>query len=63
MSANGRGRDGGDRATPDTCCSLDSTRNWQARIRSLIVGAALALQRFDAAVLAAAAVALAGWPR
>jgi hypothetical protein len=62
IAEKGRGRDGGDRATPDTCCSLDSTRNRLSRVRSLIVGAALALQRFDAAVIAAA-VALTGWPR
>lgn len=57
---NGRGRDGGDRATPDIYCSRHS--NPTARIRSLIVGAALVVQCFDAALLAVA-VALAGWPR
>jgi len=57
---NGRGRDGGDRATPDTYCSRHS--NPVACIRSLIVGAALAVQHFDAAVIAAA-LALAGWSR
>ncbi len=60
IARKGRGRDGGDRATPDTCCSRHS--NPAARIRSLILGAALALQGFDAALLAVA-VALAGWPR
>jgi len=60
IAQKGRGRDGGDRATPDTYCSRRS--NPAARIRSLIVGAALVVQRFDAAVIAAA-LALAGWPR
>lgn len=60
IARKGRGRDGGDRATPDTCCWRHS--NPAARIPSLIVGAAIAVQRFDAAVIAAA-LALAGWPR
>lgn len=54
-----KGRDDGCRATPNKC-KRDSNR--LSRIRSLIVGAALALQRFDAAVIAAV-LALAGWPR
>ncbi len=36
-----------------------STRN---RFRALLISAALGIQRFDAAVIAAA-LALAGWPR
>lgn len=54
-----KGRNDGCRATPSKC-KPDSNR--LPRVRSLIVGAALALQRFDAAVLAAA-LALGGWPR
>lgn len=58
-----KGRDGGDRATPKTTSSEPHhSPTWPSRFRPLLMGAALGIQRFDAAVVAAA-LAVVGWPR
>lgn len=62
MSTKGKGRDGGDRATPKaTSSQAHDSPSWPS-IRRLLFVAALAIQRFDAALIGAA-LSLAGWPR
>jgi hypothetical protein len=60
---NGRGRDGGDRATPDTTNrpnSIAPAESAAINLRAWLIGFALNVQRADVAIIA---LALAGWPR
>ena len=59
----GKGRTATDRATPKATSSKPHhSPTWPAHARALLTGAALDIQRFDAAVIAAA-LTLAGWSR
>lgn len=60
---NGRGRDGGDRATPDTASKPNSIAPAEPaanNLRAWLIGFALVVQRADVAMIA---LVLAGWPR
>jgi len=60
---NGRGRDGGDRATPDTASNRNSiapAADAAISLRAWLIAFTLAVQRADVALLA---LAFAGWPR
>jgi len=57
-----KGRDGGDRATPKATSSQTHHSPMPPSVSRLLFVAALAIQRFDAALIAAA-LSLAGWPR